>query len=274
MASNDDYDAAHFLLVDAVRALPLHGDPVAVVPQRGFFLVTGSEDVIGLAVLASQVRSRIQSARPITSFTFRLRKDDTWEAWTPPGEDAGSMLLRECARREMAQLYGEQRERVEVLGDDEGLFYANVMEIVGNEFRTLSTWTSDVRTLLPETDYVAINAGAPFVVTWERFRAICGAGLRRREDLYPVRWQTMSRPTSAQLALLRQSQTSLPRPDAPPPVAAHAPRDRRAMRRTPSAIARRPLVNDLAPRSRELPFVVWILLACAILFSLYAAYGR
>ncbi len=262
----DDYESARMLLTDELRALPLRGDPVVMVPWRGAIFVTGSRDAIGMGVVRKIASEPPAGARPISSAAFRLDEADRWH---PFDDDGGNAWLEENLRREIQSAYVAQQAAITARdpsgGEARGGFYASIMQR-GDE-RTLATWTPGVATLLPKVDDVALNMRfpietardealraaangreAPIVVSWETFVAICGPTLRERDDLYPRRWATRRYPTEEEVQRLLAASAPVP-----------------GTRRTARATLEEPdFVDAMIPKRQRSPgLVVALVVACA-----------
>jgi hypothetical protein len=89
----DDLDGSRILLPNFLRALPVKGDPVALLPRRDLLLVAGSGDPEGLVWgLGAMVQCLGQDAAALVATPLRYRHN-RWEALDLPGEHPAADLL-------------------------------------------------------------------------------------------------------------------------------------------------------------------------------------
>jgi hypothetical protein len=79
----DNYDASRLLLTDLIESHGVEGDPVLMVPNRDTLLLTGSDDVAGLAVMAAAAGEATEHPRPIHAIPVRL-EFGSWSPFLPP----------------------------------------------------------------------------------------------------------------------------------------------------------------------------------------------
>lgn len=214
----DHYDAERVLLEDKIRALPLSGAPVAMIPSRHRLLLTGEHDAAGLDRVVSEAEVVLEGPRPLTALAFVLRGDG-WEPFVPSGEARAARRIRELRDRELAHAYTDQKVLLEQDGEE-----AFVASVVSAEGVTLGVLTAGVHTLLPMTRLVSLNdmeRGAFDVVDFDAFLAVMGDGARLREGLYPPRYEIRSFPSVEEVAeMKRRSSIALtPRAASPARVA-------------------------------------------------------
>jgi hypothetical protein len=154
---HDVYDASRALLTDMIHRLPVHGEPVAVIPSRNHLFVTGSLDDEGIASIASLAADVLEGeTRPLSGQLIVLRNG----AWTPfkgnvPPETARRLNLARYKR--LVGTYADQKELLEKVYEKEliALFVAtyDAVEITDTkQFVGSAQWTRDVETLLPRCD--------------------------------------------------------------------------------------------------------------------------
>ena len=78
-AWHDNHDASRLVLIDLIRSLNVKGDHAAMVPHRDVLVVTGSEDVDGLAKMAELAEAATSDTRFMTAIPVRLQ----WDEWVP-----------------------------------------------------------------------------------------------------------------------------------------------------------------------------------------------
>jgi hypothetical protein len=207
----DNHDPARMLLVDRVRRLNVRGDPVVAVANRDVLLVTGTDDVVGLAAMAGALRDLMKKPRFLSSIPVSLLDRDTWVPFVP---DAEHPLRAEYDELRLLQLAGDYQHQKELLErkharDGESLFVATYTLAQKKDAPMFSyaVWSRDVRTILPRSDRIAlVGAGdaEPLLASWDRVTEVAGARMTP-VDLYPPRWLVDSYPDDTELAALRSS---------------------------------------------------------------------
>lgn len=74
--TGDNYDASKLLLLDLIRKLEVKGDHIAMVPNRDTLLITGSEDLDGLKMMADLGEKALEDLRPMYAIPMRLEGDE------------------------------------------------------------------------------------------------------------------------------------------------------------------------------------------------------
>jgi hypothetical protein len=203
--SGDSYDASRLTLTDRIGSLELNGLPVAMVPTREQLYVTGSDDEVGLAMMAELVDRVSEDPYPLSSVPLILR-DGEWTDWMPP---EGHPLHQRYKQREtnwLGTLYAEQKPLIEAVNQQQGidLFIASFSAIKKNEGEIVSycVWGEGVDYLLPVTQKVVLikrdQEGASALGTWSRVLESAGDLLEPTDD-YPRRYRTLGFPDDAVL---------------------------------------------------------------------------
>lgn len=206
----DNHDASRLILIELLRELPVKGDHVAMVPNRDTLIITGSEDVKGLATMAELTEQAMSEPRFMTGIPVKLQ----WDRWVPHRLDPGHPLSPrfDLLRLETtARDYAEQKNLLERLRQKTGedVYVAEFNAVQNREtgkLRSYCVWSKDVVTLLPRTDQVCfyaddrpeetrIAASGP----WSRVRDIVGDRMVQKFS-YPERYLVETFPTEEQLA--------------------------------------------------------------------------
>jgi hypothetical protein len=107
-AWRDNYDPSRLLLVDLIAAHEVDGDPVVMVPNRDTLLLTGSEDEVGLGIMAAAAEESTQQPRPIHTMPIRL-EFGSWTPFLPPKELPAYLRFKQMLINSLGQDYQEQR---------------------------------------------------------------------------------------------------------------------------------------------------------------------
>jgi hypothetical protein len=203
--SGDSYDASRLTLVDRIQDLELAGKPVAMVPTREQLYITGSEDDLGLRMLAELAGKDLGG--PYTLLGVPLVLDDRqWVEWMPPTDHPTYRLFQKMATGWLVGLYVEQKQLLDALHQREGidLFVASYSGVEKSDGEVVSycVWGEGVDSLLPVTQKVAImKAGQERPValgSWSRVVEVAG-DLLEPTDHYPARFRVRRLPDDTAL---------------------------------------------------------------------------
>jgi hypothetical protein len=182
------------VLVAAVfESLPVQGDPVALLPNRGVLLVTGSEMPAGLArLIAEGERSTQENPWPLSAVLLQ-RVSGRWQPYAPRPEVAPAAHRLELLS--LAGTYADQQDALqkhyEKLGVDLYVAKFDVMTARAPGIaRSWCSWAEGVPSLLPKTDVVALgrsdkNTGETtesVLAPWEALERLCAHYMQRTED--------------------------------------------------------------------------------------------
>src|SRR4051794_6450506 len=112
--SGDSYDATRLVLVDRIRALELEGRPVAMVPNRDTLLVAGSDDEVGLAMMAELAAKGAEEGYPLSDVPLILGEEG-WSDWLPPRGHPLHGRFHELWTRWIGPEYATQKELLEAV---------------------------------------------------------------------------------------------------------------------------------------------------------------
>jgi hypothetical protein len=210
-AWKDNHDASRMLLFDLIRGLELKGDPVAMVPHRDILIVTGSEDVKGLEVMADLTERALSQPRFMTAVPARLR----WDEWVPFRLTADHALhdrFELLRTRTILRDYDEQKSLLDRLHEKTGedvfvASYTAVQDRESGKVSSYSVWSKEVVSLLPRSDTVHFFEPDPTgrdqhtikSAPWERVREVAGS-LLKEKNLFPERYLVTEFPSREQLA--------------------------------------------------------------------------
>jgi hypothetical protein len=211
--SGDSYDASRLMLIDRIHDLELAGKPVAMVPNRERLYVTGSENRLGLRLLADRAGKALSEPHSLSGVPLIL-DNGVWADWMPPEEHPSHGRFRKLQIRWMGALYAAQKELMDAVIQNQGidLFVADfaILE-TGDGASSLCVWSEGVDALLPFTEKVAFTRDVngvpvPFaqasgelgLADWVRVVAVAGS-LMKPTDCYPPRYRVREFPDSAAL---------------------------------------------------------------------------
>ena len=207
---HDAYDSSRLLLPDVVRALPLDGAPVAMVPNRDWLLVADSAKPAALERLGALATEIFSLPRPLSSAVLRPGAQG-WETMTLDPGRPELQLLTALQRRDLAVRYAEQKRLLDEAHQTtgSGAFVASVFQVddavVGSY--TLAVWGNGMRALLPRVDRIGFKdtPDAPVQqVPWNEAVTLAGA-LMRPMGWFPERWLVEAYPDPAVLAVMARA---------------------------------------------------------------------
>ena len=201
----DNYDSCRILLLDRLRQLKFTGDPVAMVANRDSLYLTGTEDEVGLKIMAELTEEALDDPRPLSAIPLRLDGDD-WVDWMPNANHPSSPQFRLLELKTMFGMYETQKQLLEQIHkiEDVDIHVAGlsaVEEEDGNVF-SYCVWSDGVDSLLPESQEVMFFQEGKDVVAradWDRVQEVVGDQMKPEGDLYPSRFRVRQFPTAPQL---------------------------------------------------------------------------
>ena len=202
-ASGDSYDAVRLLLVDRIKAFALAGSPVAMIPNRDSILITGSDDPVGLAMMAELAAKGLEEPYFLSGVPLIL-DDGEWVDWMPPPDHPSYARFREFELNFIGAEYAEQKQLLDAAHERGGvdIFTASFSAATGPDGMQFSfcVWGEGVDALLPVTHKVAFmqkgreNKGV--FGDWSRVMEVA-AELMELTEHYPRRYRVREFPNSA-----------------------------------------------------------------------------
>ncbi len=209
----DTHDCSRLFVMHRVQACRLKGRPVAFTPNRDTLVLTGEDDVDGLALSLKFVQEALKEPRPMPVFPLILDGEE-WRLWDVPAEHPCKDELSNQMLISMADIYGEQKALLEKKFEKEehDVFVAS-LTILSDEkvkrYFSMGVWSEGVPTYLPISDRVAFVAsvkGTPEnVLLTATFASVLSvmADEMKFHDMYPPRYFVEKFPTTEQLERIR-----------------------------------------------------------------------
>jgi hypothetical protein len=206
----DSYDSSRILLTELIYRLSIDGDPIAFVPSRDQFVVTGSNNSAGLAsILESGIENHFNQGHPLSPDLYVL-VDGNWKVYVPEDKSLREMWMKIRRRRDAID-YAEQQKLLNEIHEieDIDIFVASykIYERKDGFAYSACVWTSGIDSSLPRSENIAFMADVEnpdyFVVPWEAAESVVGNLLELEPDLAPARYRARQFPSDEQLAKLR-----------------------------------------------------------------------
>ena len=182
----DNLDGSRLLLPGVLKALPLQGDPVVVLPNRDTLLVVGSKDHQGLRwALEGALEFLDGDPRSLNGCPLRLRNYQ-WEPYRPKDEHPIQPLLGRIQKQRLKEEYGHQKALLDRRHSAEGRIITlapfQVEKTAAGRITSFTEWSPAMgEAWLPEADQVRLG----WQLGPERGRA-CVPWARVQERLSPL----------------------------------------------------------------------------------------
>lgn len=205
---NDGYDVSRLLFPQLIAAeAPVKGKYVAMLPNRNYLLLTGSENDAGLERLANLAKSILDEEPHPLSAEILVMAGNEWKPLPLDESRASHRKLSKLKNNHLFTLYDRQKKLLDKLyEDDEDIFVAtlNAREDDGGHTTTYAAWTEGVNTLLPEADLIVFipDEGEPFGASWEKVRNTLADEFKPR-GMHPERYLVTKFPSSELLESFR-----------------------------------------------------------------------
>ena len=192
------------MLVDRIKAFELAGVPVAIVPNRDCILITGSDDNVGLKMMADLATK--QACEPYSlSGTPLILQDGEWVDWMPPRSCPSHAKFRELELGFLFQVYSDQKQLLDAAYRRGGIdiFVASYSAVTkeGGSPVSYCVWSEGVDSLLPVTQKVAFvrdESGPVALGEWDRLFEIVGHMMELADEC-PRRYRVREFPNQAAL---------------------------------------------------------------------------
>jgi hypothetical protein len=215
----DCYDPTRILLRDVLGPLDIKGDPVAFAPDWNHLIITGSEDLEGLAdCLIFAMKILAEEPRPMTALPL-VRRGGQWVDLDLPKGHVVEPLLRKARVLELNHVYGDQAALIEKLHEKDGtdIYVAQYNASHNKEkddYDSWAVWSKDVVTLLPRAERaVFFDDDRPEKekivadVDWRIVTLHCSS-LMKDAGFTPPRYLVDSFPTAERLEAMKAAQPS------------------------------------------------------------------
>jgi hypothetical protein len=207
---HDAYDSSRLLLPDLLRALPLDGPPVAMVPNRDWLLVADSARPAAWERLGALAAEIFSLPRPLSAAVLQPGPQG-WEtvALDPARPEHHALLALQ--RRALAGRYSEQKRLLDEARQStgNGVFAGSVFEVddPAAGAYTLAVWGNGMHALLPHVDRIGFkdSPDAPVQqVPWDEAVRLAGA-LMQPMGWFPERWLVEVYPEPAIIAQMARA---------------------------------------------------------------------
>lgn len=213
---DDSYDCSRLVLPEVFAALPLDGQPVAVVCARQDIFVTSDRNHEAQLAMLRHARERLEVNNRWCSGSLIVLEGDSWKPYTSPDAAVRQAETTLC-NMILHDAYGTQKQALEKAhaADNADIFVASFMAYQRQDESVvrICTYSEGVEALLPRTDRVIfLETGAdgaakerPLAdLPWEAAHAIAGH-LMVPLDTYPPRFHVKAFPDASVRQQLREA---------------------------------------------------------------------
>lgn len=207
----DSYDSSRILFTELIYRLSVDGDPVAFVPNRDQFWVTGADNLPGLAaLLKGGLQSHFKQGHPVSPDLYVL-VDGVWKVYIPEDRSLRDLWMAIKRQRDAID-YSMQQKLLNEIHEAEkiDIFVASykIYEPKTGAAYSACVWTNGIDSSLPHAEKIAFLMDSEstdhFIVPWEEASGVVGNLLEQEPDLIPVRYRARDFPSAEQVARLRQ----------------------------------------------------------------------
>lgn len=203
--TGDACDASRVLLLDRITAFAVRGSHVVLLPNREQLLITGSEDELGLRIMADLAEQGLDKPYSLSGTPLML-VDGEWVDWMPPPENPLYRRFRDLEVKSRYPDYNDQKGLLDQLHEKQGLeVYTASFSVAQKEgdphLTSYCVWGDGVDALLPVVQKVMFVGlqGTAAIGEWERVRAVVG-DLMEETEHYPPRYRVRTFPDGKRLA--------------------------------------------------------------------------
>jgi hypothetical protein len=212
LESREGYNESFLQLPKIFESLPVKGTPIAMIPNRGVLLATGSEESGGVTALLATARKSIQEAPwPLCGDLFRIGSNGI-QLFVPSGP--GAKALASIQRLDIESIYSAQKAALEahIEAIEDVAFVATYGLLATKndpiELQSWCSWADGVPTLLPQTDLIGLGwdvAGSrqTAMVSWTTAAAIAGHYFKATDE-DPPRTRVDEFPNAVELIELQK----------------------------------------------------------------------
>ena len=267
-------NAAALLFPERIKRLPVQGQHVIFVPHENIIWIVDSANIDSLRLVAElNLQEFRECPSPISALPY-LVDGQNLKPWLPATSHPAHAPMKMLHIQDASYLCDIQgqllKQKFTAENNDVHLSVYRPMEITrddgGIEFHSICLWTDSVTTLLPKTDFVAVQQllnrdaldrgkshqpkfGKILIVTWDAFATVVANKLQRLE-IYPERYRIETTLSVEEWSTLSKNEHSF----------ADAFRD--------ELKATRPVSSRSTTESKKTAWIVGGIIGCLGLFSL------
>ena len=199
---HDDYTGTRMLLPGHLETTGLGGELVVLHPNRSRLLVAAGDDAKGIARACETVFEEIGAPSPVSLRPLVGRPGQWRPLVVPPSHPAHEMWHR-LVQIDRRLIHDRLRQPLQsLLGSDVVVAEHRVVEDGNGDYRSVTTWTEGVSSLLPRTDLIDLaTEWGSVTVPWDEVQQLVGPLMEPTEH-YPELWRVVDFPGPRELTEL------------------------------------------------------------------------
>lgn len=205
----DGYDASRILLCDLISSLPVNGAPVVMMPSAENLVITGADDIEGLASVLNVIEPMADKPRSMVSVPLVLRSGE----WVPfelapehPLYERFRVLRISATARSYADQRGVLAEWLQSIGEPAVVTPYLATQRRDGSVSSCSVWPEGLPCMIPRADSVVFtgdssdsNQEVVACNSWEKVLEVVG-GLMKPTPFHPELYKVERFPTTTELA--------------------------------------------------------------------------
>lgn len=214
----DGYDASRILLTDMIAGLPVSGSPVVMMPSAESLVVTGADDVEGLASVLNVIEPMADKPRSMVGVPLVLRGGE-WMAFEMAPEHPLYERFRVLGISATARSYADQRgvvaEWLQSIGEPAVVTPYLATQRRDGSVSSCSVWPEGVPCVIPRADSVVFtgdskdsNQEVVACNSWEKVLEVVG-GLLKPTPFHPELYKVERFPSTTELAQIGMGVSNL-----------------------------------------------------------------
>ncbi|MBA3993579.1 MAG: hypothetical protein C0469_08635 [Cyanobacteria bacterium DS2.3.42] len=214
----DGYDASRILLTDMIANLPLSGAPVAMMPSAENLVITGADDVEGLASVLNVIEPMADKPRSMVGVPMVLRGGE-WMPFEMAPEHPLYERFRVLRISATARSYADQRgvvtEWLQSIGAPAVVTPYLATQRRDGSVSSCSVWPEGVPCVIPRADSVVFtgdsqdsNQEVVACNSWEKVLEVVG-GLLKPTPFHPELYRVERFPSTTELAQIGMGVSNL-----------------------------------------------------------------
>lgn len=214
----DGYDASRILLTDMIASLALKGSPVVMMPSAENLVVTGADDVEGLASVLNVIEPMADKPRSMVGVPLVFRGGE-WMAFEMAPEHPLYERFRVLRISATARSYADQRgvvaEWLQSIGEPAVVTPYLATQRRDGSVSSCSVWPEGVPCVIPRADSVVFtgdsqdsNQEVVACNSWEKVLEVVG-GLLKPTPFHPELYKVERFPSTTELAQIGMGVSNL-----------------------------------------------------------------
>lgn len=214
----DGYDASRILLTDMISSLPLTGAPVVMMPSAENLVLTGADDVEGLASVLNVIEPMADKPRSMVGVPLVFRGGE----WMPleiapehPLYERFRVLRISATARSYADQRGVVAEWLQSIGEPAVVTPYLATQRRDGSVSSCSVWPEGVPCVIPRADSVVFtgdsadsNQEVLACNSWEKVLEVVG-GLLKPTPFHPELYRVERFPSTTELAQIGMGVSNL-----------------------------------------------------------------